>query len=169
MEIITCHYFMEKEQAIREHRKMWLWISKQVMKNRRTGEPINIDLLKKDYLSRNEIYNHFVATGTQFYEDCFCCTFALQIYTLRKKRGRNSTDCYCHFCPINWQRKSGVHLAYFCYHYIGLYSIVIRKSREYSGNLVYRTSEESEKIARRIAKICYKIATLPEKEGVINL
>lgn len=169
MKIKTCHYFMEREQAIREHRKMWLWISKQVMKNRKNGESINIVSLKKDYLSRNEIYNRFVVTGTQFHEACFCCTFAYQISILQRKRGRNNTEVFCNYCPLNWYRKRGTYIAYFCSHSIGLYSIVIRKAREYNRNFVYKTSEESEKIARRIAKICYKIATLPEKEGVINL
>lgn len=158
---------LEREQAIREHREMWLWISKQVMKNRKIGEPININSLKKEYLSRNELYNLFVATGTQFYEHCFCCTFAQQVNSLQRSKITGAISC-C-YCPINWERERNGEIRLLCSSRIGLYSVVVRMSRDYTVNFIYRTARQSERMARRIAKICYKIATLPEKEGVINL
>ena len=49
---------LTKERAIAEHRKMWLWISRQIMKDYSASRMVRvIYLYKREYL--NKVYTHY--------------------------------------------------------------------------------------------------------------
>ena len=76
---------MTKEEAVREHRKMWSWIASE---SRRLWRCVR----KDEYLAK-------------FWDrpnpalDCFCCEYGY----LRKKYIQ---DNRCRYCPINWNSKA---------------------------------------------------------------
>lgn len=69
---------LAKEQAVKEHRKMWNWIAEQL----ENGVESNVSQLKNKYCK---------ASGVHLLDDCFCCNYARII----KGDG-------CQSCPILW-------------------------------------------------------------------
>lgn len=65
---------MTKQEAIENHRKMWLWIAKRILKEQKCGY---ISTIKNLYFLENNI--------SKVENDCFCCEYG---------------DCI--ECPINW-------------------------------------------------------------------
>lgn len=129
------------EQAIAEHRKMWLWISRQIMKDYVANEKVRtIYSYKCDYLNCN-------FPNEKVKSKCFCCEYAAQ----------HSGSCYKD-CPLYWNDK---HTELKCDGCFGYYHIVVGITKKpYSARYDFATLEE----AKRIARIAYKIAMLPVKE-----
>lgn len=71
-----------KEQAIKLHRDMWKWITKQIARNK---EPLYIDELKEKYIA-----NHTEFESVNY--DCFACEYAKQEQQKVFKNGMVLTD-----------------------------------------------------------------------------
>lgn len=99
---------LTKERAIAEHRKMWLWISRQIMKDYLANRTVReIYSYKCDYL--NKVYPNEI-----IYYKCFCCEYVKQ----------SGIDCYKD-CPLYWNNK---HTEYTCSEHFGYYNIITRIS-----------------------------------------
>lgn len=140
---------LTKEQAIEEHRKMWLWISRQIMKDYLVDRTVRtIYHYKCVYL--NEVYpNEMIASK------CFCCEYVKQY------DGYCSVNCIIH-CPLYWNDK---HTAFICdelyeHGYYDVITDIIKESFSVEG-YAFVTFEEAKKASR----MAYKIAMLDEKES----
>lgn len=135
---------LTREQAIAEHRKMWLWISRQIMKDYVKDKQVRtIYSYKCVYLNKN-YPNEKIASK------CFCCEYAYQ-----------TSGCYCS-CPLWWNDE---HTATECvspfeHGYYGVITNILKESFSVEGH-AFITLEE----AKRAARMAYKIAMLDEKEG----
>ena len=137
---------LTREQAIAEHRKMWLWISRQIMKDYSVDRTVKTAYLYKcDYL--NKAYpNEWIKCK------CFCCEYTVQ----------HGINCYKD-CPLYWNDK---HTALSCddlfeHGYYNVITDIIKES--YSvGGYAFVTLEE----AKRAARMAYKIAMLDEKKDL---
>lgn len=138
---------LTREQAIAEHRKMWLWISRQIMKDYSVDRTVKTAYLYKcDYLNK-------VCPDERVQAKCFCCEYTKQI------GGYCGASCRVH-CPLYWNDK---HTALTCDDFIehGYYNVIvdiIKESYSVEGH-AFITLEE----AKRAARMAYKIAMLDEK------
>lgn len=138
---------LTREQAIAEHRKMWLWISRQIMKDYVENRMVRtIYYYKRVYL--NNVY-----PNERIQSKCFCCEYVTQ----------HGINCYKD-CPLYWNDK---HTALSCDDIFehGYYDIItdnLKESFSVEG-YVFVTLEE----AKRAARMAYKIAMLDEKEGKV--
>ena len=132
---------LTREQAIEEHRKMWLWISRQIMKDYVANRKVmTIYSYKCDYLNCN-FPNENVKSK------CFCCEYVAQ----------HSESCYKD-CPLYWNDKR---TEFVCNYYFGYYNIIINIIKKpYSARYDFATLEE----AKRMSRMAYKIAMLQVKE-----
>lgn len=132
---------LTREQAIAEHRKMWLWISRQIMKDYVANRKVmTIYSYKCDYLNCN-------FPNEKVKSKCFCCEYVAQ----------HSESCYKD-CPLYWNDK---HTELKCDEYFGYYHIVVGITKKpYSARYDFATLEE----AKRMSRMAYKIAMLPVKE-----
>lgn len=71
---------LSKQQAIKEHRKMWNWIADEIEK---TGHEVT----KYDYLRQSEYAYERIRA------DCFLCDYI-----------RNTGDGLCGHCPLVWYK-----------------------------------------------------------------
>lgn len=76
---------MTKKEVLKNHKKMWLWISKQYMKGRTEG----VTTLKEEYLAKHEI---------SVYNNCFCCEYARD-----KRYACGEGKDMCLYCPVIWR------------------------------------------------------------------
>lgn len=135
---------LTREQAITEHRKMWLWISRQIMRDYVKDKQVRtIYGYKSFYMNRN-------FTDEQVASKCFCCEYAYQ-----------TSGCY-RSCPLWWNDE---HTAFTCdgifeHGYYDVITDIIRESYSVEGH-AFITLEEAKKAAR----MAYKIAMLDEKES----
>lgn len=140
---------LTREQAIAEHRKMWLWISRQIMKDYvKNRMVITIYSYKRNYL--NKVY-----PNERVEAKCFCCEYTKQVGDY------SGANCRIH-CPLYWNDK---HTALTCDDFFehGYYDIItdnLKESFSVEG-YVFVTLEE----AKRAARMAYKIAMLDEKES----
>lgn len=138
---------LTREQAIAEHRKMWLWISRQIMKDYVANRMVKtIYSYKRDYLNK-------VCPGERIQAKCFCCEYIKQVGDYC------DTSCRIH-CPLYWNDK---HTALTCDDFVehGYYNVITDIIQYSVEGYVFVTLEE----AKRAARIAYKIAMLDEKEG----
>lgn len=126
---------LTKERAIAEYRKMWLWISKQIMKDYLANRTIRtVFLYKMKYM--NKVYpNEMIECN------CFCCEYVEQ-------SGKNCEED----CPLYWNDK---HTKRTCGERNSYYNIIYNNS-------ICCTCTFKE--AKRMARMAYKIAILEEKE-----
>ena len=125
---------LTKERAIAEHRKMWLWISRQIMKDYSENRMIRkLYFYKKEYI--NKVYPNEMITC-----NCFCCEYVEQ-------SGKGCREN----CPFYWNNK---HTKYLCGEHFSYYNIIT------SMRCTFCTLEE----AKSMARMAYKIAMLDEKE-----
>lgn len=142
---------LTKEQAIAEHRKMWLWISRQIMKDYLANRTVReIYSYKCDYL--NKVYPNEMIENK-----CFCCEYVKQA-SENRYRYKNCAlywDCYKD-CPLYWNddRKK-----YTCDEYLSYYQIIAITTSTYCPCIFCSFKE-----AKKMARIAYKIAMLDEKE-----
>lgn len=84
---------LTREQAIAEHRKMWIWIADELEKGNYVDKP---DYLKSHGFNSNEIIAH-----------CFLCTY---------------TDGICWKCPLSWKNglcfEKGSEYERFCHDFL---------------------------------------------------
>lgn len=82
---------LTKDQAIKEHRKMWNWIAEQY----KHGNTRVVYELKKEYCSWY---------GIEILHDCFCCEYAFNVCVHENR---------CKYCPIVWGTEH-LHEGWFC-------------------------------------------------------
>lgn len=134
---------LTREQAITEHRKMWKWISRQIMKDYvKYGKVKSIFEYKSHYVH----FNH----QEEFLKNrCFCCEYVKNLNgTCRKD------------CPLYWNDKN---TEIFCTDYYGYYAVIkrIRYAKFDVDGIHYCISEHD---AKRLSRMAYKIAMLEERK-----
>lgn len=129
---------LTREQAIAEHRKMWLWISQKIMEDAKHGIVRVIEGYKR-------IYKINVMKAREYIRsDCFCCHYSVVI-----------TRTGCDSCPLYWNNRKTEER---CYRQRGYYCILHNKLDNMLNNgLCYKD-------AKKCATLAYKIAMLPVKE-----
>ena len=80
------HLHLTKEEAIRQHRKMWRWIAEEIEKEKEYHE---ICYYKKQYCNR-----YFPGYKIECY--CFLCEYSCQ------KSGNKDRINKCLSCPLQW-------------------------------------------------------------------
>lgn len=139
---------LTREQAITEHRKMWLWISRQIMKDYVKNRMVRtIYSYKSNYL--NKVY-----PNERVEARCFCCEYTKQVGDY------SGANCRIH-CPLYWNDK---HTALTCDDFIehGYYNVITDIVSYSVEGYAFVTLEEAKKAAR----IAYKIAMLDEKKDL---
>lgn len=126
---------LTREQAIAEHRKMWLWISKKIMEDAKHGITRALECYKRSY--KINVMN----TREYIRNDCFCCHYS-------KVMAKN----YCNNCPLYWNDRKTEDR---CYRRKSYYFILVHKLDDMINNSF------SYKNAKRCATLAYKIAMLP--------
>lgn len=144
-----------KDFAVLQHRKMWIWIAQQYAKGRKT----EVANLKREYI-KEYCFNAAVINY------CFCCEYS------------ESEECWssCLKCPILW--KNG----YCNMEYSSEYALIVEKSNILCDNPIpeniegflkssyfmpkryYIMAKEAMKQRRKCAKLAYKISQLPERK-----
>lgn len=136
---------LTREQAIAEHRKMWLWISRQIMKDyEKHGAVKEPYWYKCDYLNCN-------FPDETVKSKCFCCEYT-------KSLDENNCE---EICPLYWSDRNTTILT--CCESLGYYDVINKIEFSYltCQYAYYKISKEE---AKRMARIAYKIAMLPVKE-----
>lgn len=135
---------LTREQAIAEHRKMWLWISRQIMK-----DYVKNRMVRTIY-SYKCVYLNNVYPNERVKSRCFCCEYVTQ----------HGINCYKD-CPLYWNDK---HTALTCDDFIeyGYYNVITDIVPYSVEGYVFVTLEE----AKRAARMAYKIAMLDEKKDL---
>lgn len=144
-----------KDFAVLQHRKMWIWIAQQYAKGRKTYV---VDL-KREYIKE-------YCFNVNVQNNCFCCEYSAgKEYSLQ-----------CLKCPILWTNG-------FCWGaYSSEYKLIANKSRILCVNPMpediegfikspyfktkrqYILAKEAMKQRRKCAKLAYKISQLPERK-----
>lgn len=144
-----------KDFAVLQHRKMWIWIAQQYAKGRKTY----VADLKREYI-KEYCFNADVLNY------CFCCEYS------------ESEECWssCLKCPILWKNIdcSATDRSE--------YSLIVEKSHILCNNPIsedieeflksphfktkryYILAKEAMKQRRKCAKLAYKISQLPERK-----
>ena len=135
---------LTKEQAIKEHRKMWKWISRQIMKDYKENYSIkDIASYKKIYLENN-FENEYI------YNNCFCCEYAGIQYR-------------CVSCLIYWNDDNTSKISM-----EGYYGSLNKIFYSITIDSVNKDSIEEyfvcEGGAKKLSKMAYKIAMLEERK-----
>lgn len=136
---------LTREQAIAEHRKMWLWISRQIMKDyEKHGTVKKPYWYKCDYLNCN-----FPDETTK--SKCFCCEYTKSLDEIRCEE----------ICPLYWNDRNTILT---CCESLGYYDVIIDIIKEsfIGEGYAFITLEE----AKRASRMAYKIAMLDEKEDL---
>lgn len=134
---------LTREQAIEEHRKMWIWIAKNC-----------IELINKDYdirsIKRIYIEEHTPYNICDIESLCFCCEY-------------NSNRLSCEECPIEWSGEDS-----YCCDRHGEYRIFADIKSNYvyymKMPLIHKKTKNIKQYERRIIKLAYKIAMLEERK-----
>lgn len=72
---------LTKEQAIKEHRKMWGWIAEETLKREKI-------VCKEEYLAKYFPDEDICCA-------CFCCEYG-------KQKTNSEENIRCKFCPLDW-------------------------------------------------------------------
>jgi hypothetical protein len=138
---------LTREQAIAEHRKMWKWISRQIMKDYKEQYSIKYITRYKCIYLKNNFKNEHVRNS------CFCCDYAYS----------KSSYIICSFCPLYWNAEC---TEIECTEgYCGSISKIFSNA---TIGLVTKDSTEEylvcEEGAKRLSRMAYKIAMLEERK-----
>ena len=139
---------LTREQAIEEHRKMWKWISRQIMKDYKETHSIKkIIIYKKIYLENN-FKNEYIVC------DCFCCQYAKNKSILQRCTSN---------CPLYWNDENTEKRCIKGYY--GSLNKIFKNTTAY---LVTVSSADEyivcEEEAKRLSRMTYKIAMLEERK-----
>lgn len=133
---------LTREQTIAEHRKMWKWISRQIMKDYKETHLIKAIVSYKKLYVKNNFKDEYVRNS------CFCCNYAYS----------KSQYDDCLLCPLYWNGENteeNCTIGY--YHSINeIFNNITICSRE--GYSVY------EEGAKKLSRMAYKIAMLEERK-----
>lgn len=135
---------LTKEQAITEHRKMWKWISRQIMKDWKEKCSIKTISNYKYIYIENNFENEYI------HNNCFCCEYVNSEHYLNR--------CTCS-CPLYWNDEN---TETSCTG--GYYSSINKIFRKYIKYIIQDKYIICEEGARRLAKMAYKIAMLEERK-----
>lgn len=139
---------LSREQAIKEHRKMWKWISRQIMKDYKEQYSIKkIIIYKKIYIENNFKNKHILG-------NCFCCQYAMNKSILQRCTSN---------CPLYWNAEN---IEEICIKgYYGSFKQIFNSIT--IGSVNKDSTEEyfiCEGGAKRLSKMAYKIAMLEERK-----
>lgn len=126
------------EETIRNHREMWLWISKKIMEDAKHGIAREIECYKRSYRAI------VLKTKSYIRNDCFCCHYVTW-----------TTRIGCDSCPFYWNNRKG---EIRCYNKKSYYYILMCRLHK----MVDDGAEYEE--AKKCATLAYKIAMLPVRE-----
>lgn len=135
---------LTREQAIVEHRKMWLWISRQIMKDYIKDKQV------RTIYSYKCVYLNNVYPKEHIKCKCFCCEYVTQHGNM------------CHKdCPLYWNDECRAFTCddFFEHGYYDVITDIIKESFSVEGYAFVTLKE-----AKRAARMAYKIAMLPVKE-----
>lgn len=134
---------LTREQAIKEHRKMWNWIAESYEQ----GNTWNITKAKQAYFEENELGS--LKTG-----HCFLCEYAYEKYI---EEGSLEVKNRCDFCPLSFKHNIfESELESYCSSQGSLYRIIYDFSC--SINL-----KQQESFRKALAGLCRTIANLDER------
>ena len=136
-----------REWEIKQHRKMWKWISRQIMKDYKETHSIkSIVSYKKLYL-KNNFKNVIIESS------CFCCNYAYS----------KSLYNTCSFCPLYWNSENTETAC--TKGYYGSINKIFKNTTTYlvTVGLIdeYMVCEEG---AKKLSKMAYKISMLEERK-----
>lgn len=129
---------LTREEAIRNHRKMWYWIAEMLKSGRYkalldTNGYEGLRMLYRVIIFLKHIYIHMI--GIEYIAaSCFCCEYASS----------------CNDCPIKWGETDIVTCS--------------RPESPYRKLLEMRILKSKPENIDRAAELAYEIANLPEKE-----
>lgn len=145
---------LTREQTITEHRKMWKWISRQIMKDYKETYSIKTIVSYKKIYLKNNFKNEHISN------DCFCCNYAYDklLYNLCSICPR-----LCYFCPLYWNAENterNCTEGYYgsinkIFHNVTINLVNVDSVNEY---MVYEGG------AKRLSRMAYKIAMLEERQ-----
>lgn len=127
------------EETIKNHRKMWLWISQKIMEDAKHGITRAIECYKRSYKINVMNTREFIRC------DCFCCHYS----QVTVKNGCNS-------CPFYWnyektEERCHGRKSYYCL-------LVFKMNNMINNGLCYKE-------AKKCATLAYKIAMLPVRRN----
>lgn len=138
---------LTREQAIAEHRKMWKWISRQIMKDYKEQRSIKAIVKYKKIYLENNFKNEYIVGN------CFCCQYAENKSILQR-----CTDN----CPLYWDSENTEE----CIR--GYYGSINKIFNSITIGSINKDSTEGyficEERAKRLSKMAYKIAMLEERK-----
>lgn len=139
---------LTKEQAIKEHRKMWKWISRQIMKDYKENYSIKDIANYKNIYIENNFENEYIALS------CFCCQYA---------RNKNRLQRCVNNCPLYWNAENTEKSCT-----KGYYGSINKIFNDAIIGSVNKDSIEEyfvcEGGAKKLSRIAYKIAMLEERK-----
>lgn len=139
---------LTREQAITEHRKMWKWISRQIMKDYKENYSIKtIASYKKIYIENN-FKNEYI------HYRCFCCEYV---------HSKDRINRCLSNCPLYWNAENTEKLCT-----KGYYGSLDRIFDDATSGSVTKDSIEEyfvcEEGAKKLSKMAYKISMLEERK-----
>lgn len=123
----------EREDAIRNHRKMWEWIAEQY----ENGLSLDIDDMKKMYMTEHHV-SAFLPSN------CFLCKYVQDFGTVY---GYDSCSC----CPVKWPDVRCCNITG-----SGLYDNIFELSRLLNGK------KQKLNIRKKLVFLCKLVASLTE-------
>lgn len=139
---------LTREQAITEHRKMWKWISRQIMKDYKEQCSIKSIVRYKRIYLKNNFKNEYI------YNSCFCCEYA---------KCKNGVQECINNCPIYWNDDNTSKLCD-----MGYYSSINKIFNNVTIGSVNKDSIEEyfvcEGAVKKLSRMAYKIAMLEERK-----
>lgn len=139
---------LTREQAITEHRKMWKWISRQIMKDYKENYSIKTIASYKRIYIKNNFKNEYI------YYRCFCCEY---VYSEDR-----ITRCVIE-CPLYWNLENTEKSCM-----KGYYGSLDKIFNDATIGSVNKDSTEEyfvcEEGVKRLSRMAYKIAMLEERK-----
>lgn len=126
------------DETIKNHRKMWLWISQKIMDDAKHGIARAIECYKRSYKINVMKTIEYIRT------DCFCCHYS-----------HITAKNHCDSCPLYWNDRKTEDR---CFRRKSYYCILYNKLDNMLNNGL------SYKEAKKCATLAYKIAMLPIRE-----
>lgn len=144
---------LTKERAIELHRSMWMWIAREIARNKKPMEICNLKIMYIDCYTDFDFVT-FV---------CFACEYADQKLEYEIKKEHECSRCK--FCPLEWGTSGNENGNLMCEDnrtYDGQGYGLYAKCRDVL-NESFGIGNKKD-LYKRQAKLAYKIAMLPEKK-----
>ena len=131
-----------REEAIREHRKMWNWIATETLKRKKV-------VTKEDYIKFIGLENRFELETN----NCFCCLYDFQQRLKISKKDHYFGTPRCKFCPLDWNTSFGRIMCGYKYNDDGKIDSSNNLFYEWEDCLESGDWEKSAKIAKKISNL----------------